>query len=211
MVDVDGSPSQSPSAFPSSTSTSATSPPTSSSLTQFPVVKQLEKPNNDCEAIGPQYKISMMKGKVINALFNISCNTQFGQGDFMSFYSPSLTTCMQGSAMFNYWQSVYNNQLELNCSGVTYLPGTFEEGNCWLKPWGYTTATTQQENSSYARLNYVIWRWGEEALEVTTKGRSRPIVRAAQHACIRFWRSSEGFSAGWMPRGFAFTSLLKKL
>ena len=154
-VDVDGSPSQSPSAFPSSASTSATSP-SSSSSPQFPVVKQLEKPNNDCEAIGPQYTIRTMKGKVINAQFNVSCNTQFANGDFMSFYSPSLTTCMQGCAMFNYWQTLNNNHRDLNCSGVTYLPGTFEDGNCWLKPWGYKTAITQLENSTYARLNHVI-------------------------------------------------------
>lgn len=143
-VDVDGSPSQSPSA---PASTLATSPSSSSFLPQFPVVNPLEKPNNDCEAIGPQYNISNMKGKYINANFNVSCNTQFTNCDFMSFYSPSLTTCMQGCVMFNYWQTINDNYLKLNCSGVTYLLGTFEGGNCWLKPWGYTTATTQQETN----------------------------------------------------------------
>ena len=156
MVDVNGSPSPSSSTTPSSMTSSATSSPTPSSSTQFPVVKQLLQPDNDCEAIGPQYTIDTIRGKTVNWQFNVSCDTQFAQGDFMSFYSPSLTTCMHGCAMFNYWQTIYKNHLELNCSGVTYLPGKSDEGNCWLKPWGYTTATTQLKNSAYARLNHVI-------------------------------------------------------
>ncbi len=155
----------SPATSSSRTSSPATSSPTSSSSsTKFPVVKQLVQPDNDCEAIGPQYtiRIRTFRGDTVNTQFNVSCNTQFNAGDFMSFYSPSLTTCMHGCAMFNYWQTVYNNHLELNCSGVTYLPGAYGEGNCWLKPWGYTTVVTEQQNSSYARLNHVIWRLGGE-------------------------------------------------
>lgn len=92
-----------------SSATSATSSPTSSSSTQFPVVQPLQQPGNDCEAIGPQYTIHNINKNYPTVQFNVSCNIQFEQGDFMSFYSPSITTCMHGCAMFNYLQTVYNN------------------------------------------------------------------------------------------------------
>lgn len=127
----------------------------SSSSTSIPVVRQLTQPDNDCEAVGSQYLVqsSTFRGETVKAQFTVSCNTDFGGGDFMSFYSPSLTTCMHGCSMFNYWQSVYKNHLELNCSGVTYLPANYGEGNCWLKPWGYSTARMERKNCSYAFLN----------------------------------------------------------
>lgn len=73
----------------------------------------------------------------------------------MSFYSPSLTTCMQGCAAFNFWQTTSKNHPELNCSGVTYEPKMGEKGNCWLKSSDYTTAITSKQDTAYAKLSYV--------------------------------------------------------
>lgn len=159
------SPSRFSTTSPCSTITSpATSSPTSpSSSTPVPVIKQLMPPENDCGAVVPQYTVHALtfRGDTVNAQFSVSCDADLGGGDFMSFYSPSLTTCMHGCAMFNYWQTVYKNHLELNCSGVTYIPGAFAEGNCWFKPWGYNTAVTAKKSCSYARLNR--WSWKSSA------------------------------------------------
>lgn len=155
-MNTPSNPSQSPtseSAFLSSTAALATSS-TTSSPTVFPIVEPLQHPNNDCEAVQPQYTIETAKGKSINATFDVSCDTEFHGGDFMSFYSPSLTTCIRGCAMFNFWQTQAENGKSEDkvCSGITYLPYSLEEGNCYLKPVGYTSVVFRKTNITYAKL-----------------------------------------------------------
>lgn len=141
------------SAFLSSTATLTTSS-TTFSPTVFPIVEPLQHPNNDCEAIQPQYTIKSAKRKSINATFDISCDTEFHGGDFMSFYSPSLTTCIRGCAMFNFWQRQAEKSESGNkiCSGITYLPYSIEDGNCYLKPVGYMSVVFRKSNITYAKL-----------------------------------------------------------
>lgn len=55
-----------------------------------------------------------------DAQFDIFCNTGFNGGNFMTFYSPSLITCINGCATFNYWQIMNGNIGTMNCSGVKY-------------------------------------------------------------------------------------------
>lgn len=132
----------------SSTSLSTISPASN----QIPVVEALQKPNNDCEALQPLYTIKTIDGKTINAQFDISCNTDFVGGSFIEFYSPSLTTCIQGCALFNYWQTKNTVSTNPNCSDVTYWPEIVENGNCWLNTSGYPSVASRKNNSAYAKL-----------------------------------------------------------
>ena len=143
----------SPSLASSSTSASTTSS-ASSSTTSPPStgIQVVGLPKNDCKAVSPQYTIKSLDGKEINAKFDVSCDTGFYGGDIMSFYSPSLITCIRGCAMFNYWQTLDVHPANLNCSGIAYWPGINEEGNCWLKPGGYISIASQEKNATYAKL-----------------------------------------------------------
>lgn len=131
----------------SSTSSSTISP----ASTQISVVEPLQQPKNDCEALQPLYTIKTIDGKT-NAQFDISCNTDFVGGSFIEFYSPSLTTCVQSCALFNYWQTKNGFYTDTNCSSVTYWPEIVENGNCWLKVSGYPSVTSPKNNGAYAKL-----------------------------------------------------------
>lgn len=145
----------------SSTTSSSTSPSTSSSTSSVTsttkpihVVEPLQDPNNDCEAVQPLYTIDTLKGESVNATFDVSCETEFFGGDFMIFYSPSVTTCIRGCAMFNRLRTQTENGTsgDVICSGVVYLASNLIDGNCHLKPVGYTSVVARKTNSTYAKL-----------------------------------------------------------
>lgn len=149
----------SPTIFPSiiSFSSFATATPTTlESPLESQVIKPLPQPNDDCTALAPQYiskaTNGIIGGKTTDSEFDIVCNTNYQNGDFMSFYSPSLTTCIDGCALYNAWQIFYNYPRGLNCSGVTYVSDIMDWGNCFLKDAGYTSVLTQQNNITYAKL-----------------------------------------------------------
>ncbi len=145
------------SAFFSSTASLAASSTTSSitsSTTPFPVVEPLPPPNNDCEAVQPQYTIKNAKGKLINATFDVICDTNSPGGDFLSFYSPSVTTCIRACAVFNVLQTETETGKSggKNCSAIVYSPTFTVDGNCFLKPEGFVSVASRKTNVTYARL-----------------------------------------------------------
>lgn len=70
----------------------------------------------------------------------------------MTFYSPSLITCMNGCATFNYWQIMNGDIGRMNCSGVKYGLNSDSVGNCYMKRGGYQTDMFHGVNMTYARL-----------------------------------------------------------
>lgn len=147
----------------SSTYLSTTLPASSSSPSITPaqsptqsLVKALQQPSDDCAAVGPQYiaqsNEGMLNQKSTNKVFDVYCNTDFVRGDFMSFYSPSLTTCIKGCVSYNAWQ-IYNNfPRGLNCSGVTYVTQVVFWDNCFLKAAGTISVMSESASVAYAKL-----------------------------------------------------------
>lgn len=110
------------------------------------MVESLQQPRFDCPAIPSPYTVDIDKKKIGNkipstndAQFDIFCNTGFNGGNFMTFYSPSLITCINGCATFNYWQIMNGNIGTMNCSGVKYGLNSDSVGNCYLKSGAYRT------------------------------------------------------------------------
>lgn len=139
------------SALSSSLSTSHSATPTSN------VFAALAQPSNDCAAFSTPYTADVSENLFklkpsTNAIFDIYCRTDYVKGDFMSFYAPSLITCMNGCATFNYWQDFNGELAKKNCSGVVYGLLLVAHGNCYLKSGGYVTTMTRNEFGTYARL-----------------------------------------------------------
>lgn len=140
-----------PTLSPSTSTTSFGSP------TQTLGVKTLPQPSNDCEAIGPQYTAELreerfLRDGITNTVFEIYCKTDLNVGAFMSFYSPSITTCIDGCAAYNAWQIYHNYPRGLNCSGVTYGIKRAGYGNCILKAPGIIAAPFESADWAYAKL-----------------------------------------------------------
>lgn len=100
------------SAFYLSTSPSTTLPALSSS----PSITPVQSPNPLSKLYSSQATTAQLSGlntsqsnqgmlnqKSTNIVFDVYCNTDFVDGDFMSFYSPSLTTCIKGCVLYNDW------------------------------------------------------------------------------------------------------------
>lgn len=126
-----------------------------SSETPLPVVETLPLPNNDCGAVQPQYTIENVRGKLANATFDISCDTLSSGIDLLSFYSPSVTTCIRACAIFNIYQTLTEPGRSVaakNCSAIIYSPTFTVDGNCFLKQDGIPSVETRKANVTYAKL-----------------------------------------------------------
>lgn len=137
-----------------SSSTSTTSPGSSA---QTPGAILLLQPRDDCDAIRPKYTAKLSEDKFLRSgigdtVFDIYCQTDLDVGAFMSFYSPSITTCIDGCAAYNAWQIYHNFPRGLNCSGVTYGIKQAGYGNCLLKAAGVVAALKGSTQFAYAKL-----------------------------------------------------------
>lgn len=56
--------------------------------------------------------------------------------------------------MFNFWQTRAKNSKSGDniCFGITYLPYSIEEGDCYLEPVGYVSVVSRKTNITYAKL-----------------------------------------------------------
>lgn len=126
-----------------------------SSTTPLPVVEILPLPNNDCGAVQPEYTIKKARGKLTNAKFDISCDTNSPGGDFLTLYSPSVITCIRACAIFNLYQTFTGpgrTAAVKNCSAIVYSATYTVDGNCYLKEDGIPSVPTREANVTYARL-----------------------------------------------------------
>lgn len=142
---------------PSATWSALSSSPSRTSV-QFPIqslVQPLQQPSDDCGAVQPQYTPPYSVQELplnIQKVFDVYCKINAVDGDFMSFYSPSLTTCIDGCAAYNTWQITNSLPRALNCSGVTYTIRMGKWGNCFLKQAGNVLRMSESAACTYAKL-----------------------------------------------------------
>lgn len=142
---------------PSATWPTSFSSPSITSV-QFPIqslVQPLQQPSDDCGAVQPQYTPPHSVQELarnIAKVFDVYCKINAVDGDIMSFYSPSLTTCIDGCAAYNTWQITNSLPRTLNCSGVTYAIRVGIWGNCYLKQAGNVLRMSESADYTYAKL-----------------------------------------------------------
>ncbi len=148
--------------YPSTTRSNSSSSP-SRTLVQSPIqsfIKPLQEPSDDCGAVQPQYIAASSSQELLRnepKVFDVYCKTEALDGDFMSFYSPSLITCIDGCAAYNTWQITNSLPRTLNCSSVRYSLRIGIWGNCFLKQAGNILRMSESAVATYAKLRASWW------------------------------------------------------